>query len=297
MELVYYITDVFTDKPFGGNQLAVFPRAQGIAEPMLQQIARELNFSETSFVYPPENPDNDCRLRIFTPAVEVPTAGHPTIGTAFILLSEGILLLRQQGKAVFEEKVGDITITFDHLEGTYRNIGMTQPLPVFGPVHTNLNTIASILSLPVEEIDERYPVQSVSCGNNFLFIPLKSHAGMADIKVRVDLLENHKSELDSTELYVFTTETLYPGSTTHGRMFAPRFGIPEDPVTGSASGPLGCYLVKHGLSDGHGIICEQGFEMGRPGIVYVGIENVAGKIETVKVSGNAVKISKGIFYV
>ena len=297
MELVYYITDVFTEKPFGGNQLAVFPHARGIDESLLQQIAREFNFSETSFVFPPDHPENDCKLRIFTPAIEVPTAGHPTIGTAFILLSEGILSPHHQGSAVFEEKVGEIQISYSQRNGVYRDIGMTQPLPVFGRIHNNLDTIASILSLQVSDMDDRYPVQSVSCGNNFLFVPLKRMDDMAGIKLRTDILEKHRGELDSTELYVFSTQTLHPGSTTHGRMFAPLFGIAEDPVTGSASGPLGCYLVHHGMSDGKAIICEQGFEMGRPGIVHVNIENAGGKIKSVHVSGNAVKISRGVFFV
>jgi trans-2,3-dihydro-3-hydroxyanthranilate isomerase len=296
MELVYYIVDVFTDKPFGGNQLAVVPHAEGIDEPMLQQIAREFNFSETSFVFPPENAENDCRLRIFTPAIEVPTAGHPTIGTAYILLSEGILSPRQPGKAIFEEKVGKIGISYVFSDGSIHDIGMTQPLPVFGPSHDNLETIASVLSLPVDAIDKRYPIQSVSCGNNFLFVPVKRLSDLTVIKLRADLLEKHKEEMDSTELYVFSTQTLYPDSTTHGRMFAPLFGIAEDPVTGSASGPLGCYLVRHGISDGRAIICEQGFEIGRPGIVNVHIETARGAITSVFVSGNAVKISQGVFY-
>ena len=296
MELVYYMVDVFTDKPFGGNQLAVFPNAEIIDESLLQRIAREFNFSETSFVFPPKNPEHDCRLRIFTPAVEVPTAGHPTIGTAYILLSEGILSPRQQGRAVFEEKVGEIRISYTLSDGLVRNIGMTQPLPVFGPVHNNLETIASILSLPVEEIDDRYPVQTVSCGNNFLFIPMKGLSCLADIRFRNDLLEKHKGELDSTEFYVFSTHTLHPGSTTHGRMFAPMFGIAEDPATGSGSGPLGCYLVHHGISDGKDIVCEQGYEMGRPSLIYVNIERAGKEIKSVRVSGNAVKISRGLFY-
>jgi len=296
MELVYYMVDVFTDKPFGGNQLAVFPHAEIIDESLLQRIAREFNFSETSFVFPPKNPEHDCRLRIFTPAVEVPTAGHPTIGTAYILLSEGILSPRQQGRAVFEEKVGEIRISYTLSNGLIRNIGMTQPLPVFGPVHNNLETVASILSLPVEEIDDRYPVQTVSCGNNFLFIPMKRLSCLADIRFRNDLLEKHKGELDSTEFYVFSTHTLHPGSTTHGRMFAPMFGIAEDPATGSGSGPLGCYLVHHGISDGKDIVCEQGYEMGRPSLIYVNIERAGKEIKSVHVSGNAVKISRGLFY-
>ena len=162
MELVYYIVDVFTDKPFGGNQLAVFPEAQGIDESLLQPIAGEFNFSETSFVFPPDHPGNDCKLRIFTPAHEIPTAGHPTIGTAYILFSEGILKPALKGSAVFEEKVGEIKISYTQHNGVCHDIGMTQPLPVFGPVHNNLPVIADILSLQVGDIDERYPVQSIS---------------------------------------------------------------------------------------------------------------------------------------
>jgi trans-2,3-dihydro-3-hydroxyanthranilate isomerase len=297
MELVYFTADVFTDTPFGGNQLAVFPHAEGIGEPLMQQIAREFNFSETSFVLPPENPNNDCRLRIFTPAREVPTAGHPTVGTAFILLSEGFLSPRRPGSAVFEERVGEILISYTMAEGAYRDIGMTQPLPVFGPVYDDPTLLTSILSLQADDIDRRYPVQSVSCGNNFLFIPLKTKACMSRIKLRTDMLEKFRGKLDSTELFVFTTDTLYPDSTTHGRMFAPFYGITEDPATGSGSGPLGCYLVRQGISDGRNIICEQGFEMGRPSMIHVTIETSGGTISGVKVSGNAVKVSKGVLFV
>jgi trans-2,3-dihydro-3-hydroxyanthranilate isomerase len=296
MELVYYIADVFTGTPFGGNQLAVFPHAEGIEEILLQKIAREFNFSETSFVFPPENPKNDCRLRIFTPGREVPTAGHPTIGTAFILLSEGLLSPHNPDYAVFEEKVGEILISWSCKDGFYHDLAMIQPLPVFGPVHDN-PSLAAILSLQPEDIDTRFPVQSVSCGNNFLFIPLRNKACMAGINVRMDILEKYREVLDSSELYVFTTDTIYPDSTTHGRMFAPLFGIAEDPATGSGSGPLGCYLVRHGISDGRNIICEQGFEMGRPSIIRVNIETEGGSITRVKVSGNAVRMSKGIFFV
>jgi trans-2,3-dihydro-3-hydroxyanthranilate isomerase len=296
MNYDYFILDVFTDTPFGGNQLAVFPHAEGIPEPLMQKIAREFNFSETTFVFPPDKKENDIKLRIFTPAVEVPTAGHPTIGTAHILLNEGILA-PATGKAVFEEGIGEIIISFDYANGSYRNIGMTQPLPVFGSILKNTDLLSSILGLPVEEIDQRYPVQAVSCGNNFLFVPLKSLEGMSKIKLRTDLLENYRNELNSTEIYVFTTDTVSPDATTHGRMFAPMFGIQEDPATGSASGPLGCYLVKYGISDGQAITCEQGYEMGRPSIIKVKIDNDGGEIRGVKVSGNAVKIAQGRIFI
>jgi trans-2,3-dihydro-3-hydroxyanthranilate isomerase len=154
-----------------------------------------------------------------------------------------------------------------------------------------------ILSLQADDIDPEFPIQSVSCGNNFLFVPLKNKRCMASVKLRMDKLEMNREILDSTELYVFTTDTVYPHSTTHGRMFAPFYGIAEDPATGSASGPLGCYLVHYGITDGRDIICEQGFEMGRPSMIHVSIDTEGGKISCVRVSGNAVKMSKGIFFV
>ena len=132
---------------------------------------------------------------------------------------------------------------------------------------------------------------------NWLFFPLKDMASLANIKLRVNLLENHKGALDSTELYVFSAQALYPDSTTHGRMFAPLFGITEDPATGSASGSLGCYLVQNGISYGKAIVCEQDFKMDKPVILHVAIAITGGMMKTVNVSENIVKISKGLFYV
>lgn len=289
----FYILDVFTDQQFGGNQLAVIPDAEGIPENKLQAVAREFNFSETTFVYPPVNPKNDFKVRIFTPGNEMPTAGHPTIGTAYTMLNLERVKTKKRGLLIFEQKVGEIPVTYSESEDTFVSLTMSQPLPVFGPVLENNELIAKILSLKPERISDKSPVQSVSCGNNFLFIPLKSIEDIRQIKVRPDKLEEYSTELDSTELYVFSGETINPAHHIHGRMFAPMFGITEDPATGSASGPLGCYLVKHGLSDGSGIICEQGFEMGRPSIVNVQINSSADTITEVLVSGECVLIAKG----
>jgi trans-2,3-dihydro-3-hydroxyanthranilate isomerase len=293
----YYITDVFTDKQFGGNQLAVIPDGKGLDGGLMQKIAREFNFSETTFVTPPNNPENDCKVRIFTPGNEVPTAGHPTIGTTFILLSEKLLSPKESGRIIMEQKVGDILVNFKKEGNAYNSITMFQPLPEFGPVHKNIKLIAEILSVDPGDIMQGYPIQSISCGNNFLFIPVNSIKTLEKIKVRTDLLEKHGKELDTTELYVFSTETIDKNATTHGRMFAPMFGIIEDPVTGSASGPLGCYLVKYGLSDGKNIICEQGYEMGRPGTVHVTIEHEQNRISAVKVGGVGVLVGKGQLFI
>jgi trans-2,3-dihydro-3-hydroxyanthranilate isomerase len=292
-QIKYYTVDVFTNKRFGGNQLAVFPDASKIPEELLQKIAREFNFSETTFIYPPENPSNDCKVRIFTPGVEVPMAGHPTIGTAYILLSQNLVKPKNPGFLMMEEKVGDIRVDFISEKTGFRSITMSQPLPRFGPVEKDYKLIAGILSVSSDEIDQRHPIQSVSCGNNFLYIPLKNLSAVHKADIRNELLKVAKAQLDSTELFVFTTETVYNTSDFHCRMFAPLFGIPEDPATGSAAGPFGCYLLQHGISDGSPVILEQGFEMGRPSILKVQIDGKKDKITGIKVSGDVVLVSEG----
>jgi trans-2,3-dihydro-3-hydroxyanthranilate isomerase len=292
-KIIYYITDVFTDRQFGGNQLAVIPDGSGLDTEMMQKIAREFNFSETTFITPPKNPQNDCNVRIFTPGNEVPTAGHATIGTTFVLLSEGLLSPKNPGKIILEQKVGDITVVFKKEGNSYHSITMYQPLPKFGPVDENRKLIAEILSVGTDEIMKEYPIQSISCGNNFLFIPVNSIKTLEKIKIRTDLLEKHEKDLDTTEFYIFSMETAGKNATTHGRMFAPLFGITEDPATGSASGPLGCYLVRYGLSDGKDVICEQGYEMGRPSTVHVTIEHEQNRITEVKVGGKTTLVGRG----
>jgi trans-2,3-dihydro-3-hydroxyanthranilate isomerase len=292
----FYILDVFTEEPFGGNQLAVFPDASGIPENYMQKLAREINFSESVYVLPPDNPKNSCKLRIFTPAREIPTAGHPTIGAAFLLLNKGYIKPSgDNNQLVFEEKIGDILISYEKVNGSYTMITMNQPLPVFSTPVNETEFIASVLSVEKSTLHTDYPVQAVSCGNNFLFVPVNRLKDMANIRIRTDLLDACKRRFGSAEIYVFTLETADLKSTTHGRMFAPCFGITEDPATGSAAGPLGCYLVEYGISDGRLIICEQGYEMGRKSKLYVHIRKGESGIELVRVSGSAVTVGKGIF--
>jgi len=295
-KIKYYILDVFTNQRFGGNQLAVIPDATEIDDKLMQKIAFEFNFSETTFVLPPGNSANDVKVRIFTPHHEIPTAGHPTIGTAYSLLNLERIITLNEDKLVMEQRVGDIEVYFKEHDGFFDNITMKQPLPAFGEIFENKAIISEILGISVEDIDNGLPIQAVSCGNNFLYIPVNNQDAIKQIMVNTSLLEKHKEMLPSTEIYVFTFDTTYEDSTIHARMFAPLFGIYEDPVTGSASGPLGCYLVKYGKSDGNGIICEQGFEMNRAGIVNVNIETLGNEITGVFVGGEAVLISKGELY-
>lgn len=296
-KIKYYIVDVFTNEIFGGNQLAVVPDATEIEEAHLQKIAREFNFSETTFVFPPNNKENDLKVRIFTPFYEVPTAGHPTIGTAYVLMNHEKIITLSPGCLVMEQLVGDIRVTFENVKGTFKNITMSQPLAVFGDTFEDQILIAEILGIETKDLIADLPIQAVSCGNNFLYVPVKNQQALRQISINKSLLERYKEKLPSTEIYVFTFDTTYTDSTTHGRMFAPLFGIEEDPATGSASGPLGCYLVKYGKSDGEGIVCEQGFEMGRHSTVHVDIKQSNGTISEVLVGGSTVLMSKGEIYI
>lgn len=284
--LHYFLLDVFTDQPFGGNQLAVFTNGRGISGARMQQIARELNLSETVFVLPPKDPVNDWRLRIFTPAREMPMAGHPTVGTAWLLAQEKLV----SGPVItLEEGVGPITVTY----GDDGLIWMDQPMPTFTPPFDRREDVAAMLSLSPDDLDARYPVQAVSTGVPFLYVPLVSLDATQRAQVRLDVWERLRPELPADSIFVFTNETVTPTGTVHSRMFAPEMGIVEDPATGAASGPLGAYLVQHGIADGRGIVSEQGFEMGRPSLIHIEIERSGDQFTHVRIGGQAVYIGAG----
>ncbi|QMU30973.1 PhzF family phenazine biosynthesis protein [Adhaeribacter radiodurans] len=301
-KVLYYLADVFTDEVFGGNQLAVFPDGQEVPEHLMQRIAKELNLSETTFVLPPENPQNDIKLRIFTPGKELPMAGHPTIGTAYVLLQQKLLSAEGRNRLIFEEGVGDIPIVFEQNGQDLGLITMSQPLPEFGQTVTNAQVLADLLSVDVADIVTEQPAQVVSCGVPYLYVPLKSMAAVKKARLRTEVLENQLRYINTDSIFLFSLETEQAAHTVHGRMFAPAFGIPEDPATGSACGPLGCYLVHHGLVPTETdttevkIICEQGFEMGRPSLLYITIGHENDTITGVKVGGKSVLVGEGYFY-
>ena len=295
------LVDVFTEKPFSGNQLAVFSDASGIPEEAMQPIARELNFSETTFVFPPKNVGEcDFRVRIFTPRTELPMAGHPTIGTAFVLGNEGRVPSNGDGslgrKVRLLENIGVVAVELE----TTGWISMSQPLPTFGSRYEDAQKIAEILSLDESEIanSDIQPMQVVSCGVPFLFVPIRSLEAMRKIRLRADVLDKALSNFETSNLFVFTREVELLSSTVHSRMFAPALGILEDPATGGASGPLGCYLVKNGiLKNETEIVSEQGFEMGRPSLIKIAIESKNGEISGVKVSGQCFQVGEGVLNV
>jgi trans-2,3-dihydro-3-hydroxyanthranilate isomerase len=288
-EYAYLLVDVFTEQQFGGNPLAVFPEAAGIAPELMQRIANELNLSETSFVLPAEN-GGDFRVRFFTPHMELPLAGHPTVGTADVLRREGII--KAPGRVIFEEGVGPISVTLAE-DGV---ITMQQPVPRFGDVIADREAVAEMLSLSADDLHPDYPVQPVSSGVPFVYIPIRNLDAMARIKLRRDVWDRLLKDSDAPHVFTFTPQTQLPGSTVHCRMFAPAMGISEDPATGAASGPLGAYLVKYGLvptEQAAAIVSEQGVMMGRPSLIHIQVQLDGDQITGVAIGGRSVYMGSG----
>jgi trans-2,3-dihydro-3-hydroxyanthranilate isomerase len=299
-KLHYQLVDVFTDRAFGGNQLAVFPDAGEFPVHLMQAIARELNLSETTFVTPAADGVHDFRVRIFTPLAELPMAGHPTVGTAYVLTRAGLIARSEtETKVKFEEGVGTIPVAVKFKDGAPDWIEMQQLLPVFGPRLTEVEAIAEMLSLDAEAIKATgLPVEVISCGVPFLYVPLKNLETIRKARFRMDVWERELRDSIPPEVFLFTEEVETSGSHVHSRMFAPALGVTEDPATGAASGPLGCYLVRHKVvpeAPRVEIISEQGFEMNRPSFIKIGIEQSAGDITRVTVSGQCRFMGGGYF--
>lgn len=291
----YHLVDVFTDRAFGGNPLAVFLDGKGISDALMQAIAKEFNLSETTFVLPPDDPANDFRVRIFTPGAELPMAGHPTVGTTFVLTRSG-LVRPGTGRTTItlEEGVGPIPVAIDWTNGQPSFIEMEQPLPEFSPPIEDRAGIAEMLSLEPNAIRDDLPIQVVSCGVPFLFVPVKSLEAIRRVRFRIDVAEKLKAPSDKT--FVFTMETEFPGSGVHSRMLAPLLGISEDPATGGASGPLGCYLVRHRVLESENelrVVSEQGIEMGRPSFLHIRIRHTGREITAVHVGGSCCYMGSG----
>ena len=287
----YHLLDVFTSSPFGGNQLAVFPDADTIPSELMQIIANELNLSETVFVLPADQQGCDYRMRIFTPRMELPMAGHPTVGTGYLLAHLGKVSMGNGPISLtMQQNVGPIGITI-YPEEPWR-VAMRQPKPQFGETFSNDDQIAALLGLSVDDLAD-YPRQVVSTGVPFLFVPLKSLDAAHRIQFNGDVWKQHFNE---RHIYTFTMETELPGSTVHSRMFAPAMGIAEDPATGAASGPLGAYLLTYGLVNDSRIVNEQGVEMGRPSVITIQIDDHADNITGVEISGTSVYMGQGTLH-
>ena len=312
--------DVFTDTPLAGNQLAVFTDGQGLDTVVMQRLAREMNFPESTFILPVEWAGTDVRMRIFTPATEMPIAGHPTIGSTFALAEIG-MIAPGTSRFVFHLNIGPTPVDLEWDGARLRSAWMTQPNPVFGPVIEDRAPVAAALGLMPEDLRST-PVQQISCGVPFLYVPLRDVAtvdrAISDASAWRRLGQSLGADLP---LFLFAPDpderagraggpasSGDPNATidsqsfrrVYCRMFAPGFGIVEDPATGIASGPLGCYLVHYGLVAPGGaepIVIRQGVAMGRPSRILVSIRVEDGVINDVKVGGTAVLVARGEFLI
>jgi trans-2,3-dihydro-3-hydroxyanthranilate isomerase len=297
----YLHYDVFTDHLFGGNQLAVFLDGRGLPAETMQAIAKEMNFSETTFVLPPEADGTDARLRIFTPGEELPTAGHPTIGSTFALARSGVI---DRGRPQFTYgcNIGPVPVTMTWDDDDLGFVWMTQQLPVFDAVIPDPARTAAALSLsPAAVAATGQPVQVVSCGVPFLLVPLTTRSAVDSAVVNPGVLDALLTQVN-TKAHGIMIFSMQPGdarATVYSRMFAPELGITEDPATGIASGPLGSYLVRHKIvrpDKAGSMISLQGVKMGRPSRIHISIGVANGEIVSVRVGGEAVLAGEGTLY-
>lgn len=300
--------DVFTDRPFGGNQLAVFTDARGLTTEEMQTLTREMNYSECTFVLPPEIPEAVKRVRIFNPAMEMPMAGHPTVGTTYVLAHRGeIRLGADTTEAILQLNIGPVKVAVERKNGGDRENGgvgfvwMTHREPVFGEVWTDRERVAKAIGLIADDLIETLPIQVASTGLPFLYVPLRSLDAARRCRVDPTALRELFTG-DPIMVYMFTTETT-PGVTTpggvgiHSRMFAPHVAdIPEDPATGAAAGPMGAYAARYHVlprSPEMRFVIEQGIEMGRPSQIHVEVKTQGEAITAIRIGGQAVIVGEG----
>jgi trans-2,3-dihydro-3-hydroxyanthranilate isomerase len=305
MPRAYLHYDVFTSEPFTGNQLAVFLDGRGLAAERMQAIAREMGFSETTFIMPAESADTDIRMRIFTPGTELPMAGHPTIGSTFALAHAGMIKPGME-KFVFGLGVGPTPVALEWDASTeagqaalrrLRFAWMTQRVPEFGPVVQDRQAVAAALGVPREDLVGDLPIQQISCGVPFLFVPMATRAAVdRAVSEAAPLRRLGTTTGLNLPVFLFTSEPGEPEATVYSRMFSPHFGIAEDPATGGASGPLGSYLVHYGLvrSDAQQrMLSMQGCAMGRPSRIHIRIGGTRDNITSVEIGGEAVLVARG----
>jgi len=299
MALQFHTLDVFTDRRFSGNPLAVVQDADGLDTPKMQAIARELNLSETVFVLKPQNPAHSARMRIFTPERELPFAGHPTLGTAILLAQVRTPLVNGESDViiVLEQAIGTVRVGVRLRAGHAPFAEFDAPrMPEKSGTPPARDRIADALGLLPREIGfENHTALCLSAGNSFAFVPVISLEAIAKARVSAP----HWAATFPTEaingVYLYTRECVHNGASFHARMFAPQLGVAEDPATGSAAVCLASVVHDFdGLTDGaHKRVIEQGLEMGRPSSIVLTLVVHNGRLETVRIGGNAVRVLDG----
>jgi len=285
------MTDVFAESKYAGNQLATFLDGSTLSDEEMLQITREINFSETTFILPNDGKDGGYRVRIFTPGGEVDFAGHPTLGTAFVIRK--YLIQNNADRVVLNLNVGQVPVTWLDPEDENSQLFMRQIEPSFGE-QLDAGLLADVLGLPSEAMDTKWPVEVVSTGLPQIMIPLKNMDALKQIKVRNELYEELVLKMESKIILAFCPGGYTKDQALGVRVFCDHFRIPEDPATGSGAGCLAAYLVKNRYfgSDSIDIQTGQGYEIGRPSTLTLRASNQEGSIQ-VEVGGRVIPIAEG----
>ena len=290
-KLIFYILDVFAEEKYAGNQLAVIRDARRLSDDQMQKITREMNFSETTFILSDEPRDGGYDVRIFTPKAELPFAGHPTLGTAYTIQKE--IIKESINTVILNLKVGQIPVIFNY-EGKNKVIlWMKQIEPSFGEI-IEPAIISQVLGIDEKYLDERFPVQEVSTGMFFIIVPLKRLAVVKRAQIARDKYFELIEKTQAKAILIFCPETYNQDNNLNVRVFCDYYGIPEDPATGSGNGCLAGYLAKYryfGISHVD-IRVEQGYEIGRPSLLYLRVEDHNGRID-VSVGGKVAMVANG----
>ncbi|MCW3981197.1 MAG: PhzF family phenazine biosynthesis protein [Candidatus Bathyarchaeota archaeon] len=293
--LIFCIVDVFAEKKYGGNQLAVFRNAGKSTDSEMQSIAKEMNYSETTFIRSDEPSQNGgYDVRIFTPKIELPFAGHPTLGTAYVINHE--IAKNPTTTLVLNLKAGQIPVTFGDRKGFGEILWMKQLPPTFGQTF-EASTVSEVLNLDEKQIDDRFPIQDVSTGVPVIIVPLKTLDAVKQARINREEYFEFIKGVEAKTFLIFCAETYKKENDLNVRFFADYFGIAEDPATGSANGCLTAYLVKHRYF-GEGNIdvrVEQGYEVGRPSLLFLRGEECDSRV-SVQVGGKVIMVAKGEFY-
>ncbi len=297
MDVNFVTLDVFTSRTFGGNPLAVITDARGLTTEQMQAITAEFNYSESTFVLPPEDPSNTAQVRIFDSVHETPFAGHPNVGTAVALAQAGTAFGKPIGDTVrFEEKVGLVEIDILREGGEATGARFTAPgAATFGPMSEE-EVIAGVAGLDVAEIESgRHLPQLVTLGIGFVFAEVRDLAALEHCSPRLDVFKTHLPVETTDGLYLYTRSGNGPDIQVRSRMFAPMHGISEDPATGSAAAMLGALLgsLEPGTHD-ISVTIDQGVEMGRASRIDVGVLRSADGVDAISVGGNAVQVMRGV---
>jgi len=289
----FYILDVFTAEKYTGNQLAVFRHTAPMSSDEMQLIAREMNFSESTFIHSDLERGSGFDVRIFTPGEEVPFAGHPTLGTAYVIQQE--IIRREVPSLTLNLKVGPIKVDLEYLAGRPHMMWMKQIPPIFWR-RLEPEGMAELLGVAGEDIDHRYPIQEVSTGLPFIIVPLKPLAAVKKCRPDTKKLLQYVAGLTAKNILVFSPETYRAENNFNVRVFTDYLGIPEDPATGSANGCLAAYLVKYRYHGSSVLVArvEQGYEVNRPSLLSLRA-NEEGDTIHVHVGGQAVLVAKGEF--